>query len=517
VIYSCLPSTWALTPLREIGAWRGGGTPSKSEPRFWRSGEIPWISPKDMKTFEIADSEDHITEEAIQSSSAKLLPEGSVLVVTRSGILERILPVAITKVAATLNQDLKGVTPYDGIDPKYLAYALKRFDREIRGASAKDGTTVASIEFSRFLDYQIPLAPTAEQRRIVEAIETQLTRLDAAVAALERAQANLKRYRASVLKAAVEGQLVPTEAELARQEGREFESGKRLMERIRLNRLHVWESRCQAKRSNSGYPEPSSPQLRWEELPEGWAMATLEQITSATRPITYGILKPGKNHNDGVPYVEVKDIRGPMIRLDGLHRTHPAIAAKYPRTTLVTGDLVLGVRGTFGRVAEIPESLAGGNLSRDVVRLDISPLLDRSFIRYQLSAPNIQSHFAKVARGVAVKGVNNGDVKETLIAIPPAAEQHRIVHEINRRFSVIDDLDRSVSLDLKRAHRLRRSLLKRAFEGKLVPQAPSDEPASALLERIQEEATSRQAPSRRRLSRQGPDTMQLVLETAGEA
>src|SRR4051812_15333398 len=87
---------WRWESLGDLGEWRGGGTPSKADARFWSGGSIPWVSPKDMKQERIADSEDHITPTALRESAARLIAPGSVLVVTRSGILERVLPVAVT-------------------------------------------------------------------------------------------------------------------------------------------------------------------------------------------------------------------------------------------------------------------------------------------------------------------------------------------------------------------------------------------------------------------------------------
>ena len=111
-----LPLGWAEARLDDLGEWQGGGTPSKSRSAFWTNGNVPWVSPKDMKTFYIDDTEDHITDEAVVKSAAKLLQPSSVLVVTRSGILQRTLPVAINRVSVTTNQDLS-VTVLSRVQP----------------------------------------------------------------------------------------------------------------------------------------------------------------------------------------------------------------------------------------------------------------------------------------------------------------------------------------------------------------------------------------------------------------
>jgi type I restriction enzyme S subunit len=142
-----LPESWSWATLEELGSWGGGGTPSMARPEFWTNGKYPWVSSKDMKRFELFDTEDHITSEAIKESSTNLYPAGTVLLVTRSGILRHTLPVAVSCAAVTINQDLKALTPHKGIDAKYVAYAIRAAGQKILQECAKDGTTVQSVEF----------------------------------------------------------------------------------------------------------------------------------------------------------------------------------------------------------------------------------------------------------------------------------------------------------------------------------------------------------------------------------
>jgi len=262
------PSNWSRLSMGQVGRWMGGGTPSKANNLFWTGGSIPWVSPKDMKSDRIADAQDHITHEGVARSATNLVEAGSVLIVVRSGILQHTLPVAVTESQVALNQDLKAVTPNEAIRPEYLALALKAFERDILHTCTKTGTTVQSLEMPAFLRFEIPVAPRDEQSAIVAEVEKQLTRLDAGVAALRRVQANLKRYRAAVLKAACEGRLVPTEAELARKEGRTFETGTNLLARILRERRESW-------RSGGTYKEPDPGTAKVGVLPDGWARASV--------------------------------------------------------------------------------------------------------------------------------------------------------------------------------------------------------------------------------------------------
>ncbi|GAB2489644.1 hypothetical protein GCM10027030_24630 [Luteococcus sediminum] len=179
--------TWQMVPLGELGVWTGGGTPSKSRSDYW-GGDIPWLSPKDMGTLTLSDTQDHISPTAVAESSTKLVPAGSIAIVTRSGILEHTLPSAYIPFDVTLNQDMKALTPRPGLDPKWVLYGLRAFERQILSTCRKAGTTVASIEWRRFANFQLPVASLNEQRRIVELVEEHLSHLDAADASIGQAK-----------------------------------------------------------------------------------------------------------------------------------------------------------------------------------------------------------------------------------------------------------------------------------------------------------------------------------------
>lgn len=188
-----------MTRLRDLGEWSGGNTPSKANAAYWTAGTIHWISPKDMKVDEITMSEDRISESALKEGRVTLVPEGSVLVVTRSGILSHTLPVAVTKIPLTINQDLKALTPKPGVLPRYVAHALRGASHRILKQCSKHGTTVPSIETNALLNFEIPLVDLGEQHSIVAEVEKQFSRLDEAVANLKAAIDRAEMLRASIL------------------------------------------------------------------------------------------------------------------------------------------------------------------------------------------------------------------------------------------------------------------------------------------------------------------------------
>jgi type I restriction enzyme S subunit len=415
-----------------------------------------------------------VSPQFLEELSGFIVREGDLLI-GMSGSLGKIARYQHTA-PALQNQRTGLLQVKSGHDVRFAKLVLKFVEPQIL-AEGK-GIAVQNVSASEIENCKFPLPSSDEQRRIVAEIEKQFTRLEAGVAALRRVQANLKRYRAAVLKAACEGKLVPTEAERVRSQlstknsQPAFETGEQLLQRILAERRKNWTGRGK-------YKEPAAPATaNLPPFPRGWAVASLEQLTSAARPICYGILMPKENVTTGVLFVKVKDMKGDKIDLDSLHRTTPEIAAKYARASLKTGDLLLAIRGTYGRVAEVPKELDGGNITQDTARLDVTGLVDHRYVATCLRNPDCQNYFKRVARGVAVKGVNIGDVRPTPIPLPPLAEQMRIVAEVERRLSVVEELESMVSTNLQRATRLRQSILQKAFAGELIKRGSNNETVS---------------------------------------
>ena len=163
------PHKWELQSLSNICKdIYGGGTPSKSHPEYFE-GSIPWVSPKDMKSDIIMDSIDHITEEAVENSSTKMVPKGAVLMVIRSGILKHTLPVAIAAVELTVNQDMKAFIVGENVTAKFLMYYFRTIEADV--LSGVRSVTADNIDFKEFQKRMVILPPIELQNRFDAFVE----------------------------------------------------------------------------------------------------------------------------------------------------------------------------------------------------------------------------------------------------------------------------------------------------------------------------------------------------------
>ena len=338
---------------------------------------------------------------------------------------------------------------------------------------------------------EVPLPPLPEQHRIVDALESYFTRLDDAVATLERVQRNLKRYRASVLKAAVEGRLVPTEAELARAEGRDYEPASVLLERILKERRRRWEQAG----GRGKYKEPVAPDTRnLPELPEGWCWASPDQLAAAERN-SLGIgpfgsnLKVSDYLDVGVPLIFVRSIRSETFGGPGTKFVSCAKAEELSAHVAKGGDVLITKMGDPpGDSCLYPRGQPDAVITADCIKWRLHGSLTASgFFVHALRSSVVRSQILGITKGVAQKKVSLARFQTTGIPLPPLDEQQRIEQAIERLLSVATAVANDLLRTGHRCTRLRQSILKWAFEGKLVDQDPNDEPASVLLERIRAE------------------------------
>lgn len=396
---------------------------------------------------------------------------------------------------------------------RYLFHALASTAAFQQATKAATGTAQKTLGLASLRAITVHVAPAEEQVRVVDALESYLSRLDAAVATLEAAQTKLKAYRASVLKAAVEGGLVPTEAALARAEKRDFEPAEVLLQRIVAERRRRWEEAELAKLSAAGktprddnwkakYEEPEPPEAKdLPELPEGWCWTNVNMVAEVKGGVTKGQRRGQDQELVEVPYLRVANVQRGYLDLAEM-KTIAVTPAEVDELRLEAGDVLFnegGDRDKLGRGwvwgGEIATCIHQNHVFRArIVSQDLRP----RFLSWYGNSSGQRYFFDEGKQTTNLASINMTKLKALPVPLPPLAEQDRIAGEVERLLSIADEMDAAVAHDVRRCQRLRQAVLKWAFEGKLVDQDPSDEPAEKLLERIRAAHTNAETRTRAR-------------------
>ena len=491
-----LPPGWETARLGDLGLYHNGRGFKKSE---WAAHGRPIIRIQDLTGS--GSTPNYFTGEA---DSRHEVQPGDLLVswAATLGVYIWHGPPAV------LNQHIFKVDSF--ISKAFHFFAIKYILASLYAKA--HGSGMVHVIRSKFESENINVPPLPEQHRIVEALDSYLSRLDAGEEGLKRVEANLKRYRASVLKGAVEGRLVPTEAELARQEGRDYEPASVLLERILKERRRRWEEAELAKMEAKGkvpkndkwkarYKEPGAPDTsELPELPEGWCWSRAEQLSEF---ITKGTTPKKSQMTAGtgdVPYIKVYNLTftglldfsvKPTFVEQEIHRGFLL------RSVCRPGDVLMNIVGPpLGKVSIVPNSYPEWNINQAVVRYRPIDGVSAEYLSVVLRSEAATSWAKRQAKATAGQFNLTLEISRNLpVPLAPEQEQSRIVEKEQHLLSLESHWLADVELANRRLGRLHQSILRWAFKGKLVDQDPNDEPASALLERIQAE---RPAASRRR-------------------
>jgi type I restriction enzyme S subunit len=484
-----LPAGWQyLTLGRECHILAGFGFPERFQGKS--SGDLPFFKVGDIseawKRGEVflSRAKHYVSHAESRELRAAPLPANTT-VFAKIGAAIALNRRAILSEPSLVDNNVMGLHPAsDNLNYKFLFH----FVCTLKLDELSRATTVPSIRRSDIEPIPIPVPPPAEQRRIVAEIEKQFTRLEAGVAALRRVQANLKRYRAAVLKAACEGRLVPTEAELARV-GRvpprgvrssaknaasgdaaynhaPYETGEALLARNLTERRQNWQGRGK-------YKEPAAPDTTGlPPLPAAWAWATVEQL-AAPEPnsITDGPfgsnLKTEHYMDNGPRVIRLQNI-GDGVYVDEEAHISQAHFERLQKHRVFANDVVIaGFGENPPRSCIIPEALGPAIVKADCIRFKPHSSVTPKYMNAALNSEPVRKRTKGKVHGVGRPRLNLGEIKSIVLPVPPLAEQTRIVAEVERRLSVVEELEAVVSANLQRAVRLRQSILQKAFTGQL--------------------------------------------------
>jgi len=361
-----------------------------------------------------------------------------------------------------IGRSVAAIRPSPGLVTKYLYYQLQPWVLKLRAASA--GSAQGVISKKQLADIPIHVPDLDEQHRVVAEIEQQFFRLDEAVAKLHRVKANLKRYKASVLQAAVEGRLVETEASIAQREGRSFETGEQLLQRILEERRSKWTGRGK-------YKPPAQPPTDWHEvLPEGWTVATADQLTYL---ITSGSRGWGDFYSEtGILFIRAQDIKTDTLNFHDAARVDVSVDAEGTRSSVSAGDILVTITGAnVTKSALVPELNELAFVSQHVALMKLAQPETAPFVfNWIVSPANGRKTLESWAYGAGKPGLSLEQVRSLPIALPPLEEQIRIVAEVDRLLSIIHEAEAVVDINFRRSHALRQAVLQKMFgvDGKKV-------------------------------------------------
>lgn len=365
--------------IADCGRWVSGGTPRKSEPQYW-GGTIPWISAKSLKTFELSDSEDRVTE--LGAEEVTLVPPGTILFVVRGMSLAKEFRVGITTREVTFNQDLRGIIPSGDVDARYLTRILHAAAAHILGRVTNAGHGTKRLPTDDLKAIEIPMPSLPEQRRIAGILD--------AAGAIRR-----KRQQAIGL----------TE---------QF---------LRSTFLDMF-----------GDPVTN---------PKGWPVLLLGDLVDAQRGISYGIVQRGSEFAGGIPVIRISNIRNNNFDASDIVRTDPVIASSFRRTQIAGNELLLGIRGTIGNVAKSPMAAVGWNVSREIAVIPLKNGIDRDYVMNLMLTDAAQNFLTGKVRGIAQRGINLSDVRNLPVPIPSDDVLHAFINTADRFWDLHKGLQNS--------------------------------------------------------------------------
>ena len=314
-------------------------------------------------------------------------------------------------------------------------------------------------------------------------MEELLSRVDAARETTRNIPPILKRFRQAVLAAACSGILTAD----WRTRQLKIETGTELLSRILNDRYLRW---IDTNRTNKAaqYKQPATAdEASFPDLPNTWAIITIEALLRDDSSLSYGILKPGLYEPSGIPMLRVMDIGDGRLNDTDIFRVTSSLSEEYKRTKLEPNDVLLAIMGTIGRSMVVPSHLSGANVNRALAVLKLTEHFHPNFACMVFRSPHFQDVFAAEKIGSAQLRINLGDLRLFTFPLPPLPEQQEIVRRVDALFKTTDALEARYRTAKEHVDRLTRSILAKAFRGELVLQDSNDEPAVVLLQRIQQE------------------------------
>ena len=482
-----LPPDWAIAKLKDITSKLVDGS---HNPPVKQGDGLPMLSAVSIYGNQIDFMSGRLISEIdfIKESSRTKIESDDILL-TIVGTIGRSAVVPKHAKPFTLQRSV-AVMSVLPIEPKFLMYQFEAWSLSRYLNENAKGTAQKGIYLNSLGNAPITIAPLNEQKRIVDKIEQLFSNLDEGEALLKQVQKQLATYRQSVLKAAVTGELTKEWREANKHC---LESGDALLKRILKARRDNWNGRGK-------YKESKAPDISLlPSLPESWTWTTVDNLSLCEKnsikagPFGSALKKEYYVEQGYKIYGQEQVISG-----DWNYGDYFIDVEKYKQLKsceVKPFDVLISLVGTIGKVLVLPEQIQAGIINPRLIKISLDrSVYNPSFFKSYFESQFLKSLYKIDAHGATMDVLNLNIIRKLPFILCPIEEQGEIVSRIDDLFSQIDALGKWCASELSRSATLRQSILKDAFSGKLVPQDPSDEPASELLKRIQEERAKAAKP-----------------------
>ncbi len=420
-----IPKSWGVKPLKYLARFSGGGTPSKDQPAYW-GGNIPWVSPKDMKTSLISTSIDKITRKAIAQSSTSLIDAEALLIVVRSGILQHSIPVAINTVPVALNQDMKALRFSNIYDVKFAYYVVQGNQKSLLLEWSKQGATVESIEQEYLSNTYFPVPSKAEQTQIANFLDHETAKIDTLIEKQQQLIKLLKEKRQAVISHAVTNGLNP-----------------------------------QAPMKDSG--------VEWlGEVPEHWVVAQLKFNTKLMQTGPFGSQLHAEDYVEGgVPLINPAHMINGEIVPDPQVSVDADTQERLSRHKLSEGDIIFARRGELGRCAVVTDQQVGWICGTGSLKATLNERLIPEYAYLLITSDGVVAELSLESKGSTMDNLNTETLGKIRTPVPPVHEQRAIlayVDEVSGKYKqLVDMAENAIGLMKER----RTALISAAVTGKI--------------------------------------------------
>ncbi|MBK8395663.1 MAG: restriction endonuclease subunit S [Leptospiraceae bacterium] len=437
-----IPQHWEMKKLGELCFTTSGGTPYRGNSKFYE-GNIPWVKSGELDKGLILDTEEKITEDAIKNSSAKIFPKGTLLIALYGATIGKL---AFLGIDAATNQAICGIHKSDHIDSVYLYHFL--FYKKPSFIKQSFGGAQPNISQAILKDLTVPLPPLPEQVAIVNKIEELFSELENGKEQLLTAQRQLKIYRQSLLKAAFEGRLTSSESSVGT--GRDLS----LPEQKKSNNINTITEN--------------------DNLPQGWKLVKIDSLLSDKKKgMTTGpfgtMLKKSDYQKHGVPILGIENIGEGIFQMPNRNFLTKEKAKELKSFTVKENDLIISRSGTIGEICLIPKKMENSVISSNLMKVSLNQeVVYTKFFVYLFLGGKVRQQVFELCKGSSRAFLNQTILNSLDFPLPPLQVQQAIVEILESKLTVCDKLEETISESLRQTETLRQSILKKAFEGKLV-------------------------------------------------